>query len=222
MAKRTVPTQSGRPRRAADRAARPVAGTPAPRPATSAKAAADGRERAPRATALPAPANDASAPFGTRAPGRGAGGDAAPAALVQTAELSTNGSDAGEASSALPSSLDFDQRASAARSGRAELEERYREHNETGPTMTAGDIDADWEAAYSVGDEAPGGDNPTPGQDVVAEVGKALGVEYADEEELKGVEKIDTRDRHRWELDPASAEDYPERTKGGRKGGPKK
>jgi len=32
---------------------------------------------------------------------------------------------------------------------------------------TAGDVDAGWEAAYSVGDEAPGGDNPTPGQTVV-------------------------------------------------------
>jgi hypothetical protein len=88
--------------------------------------------------------------------------------------------------------------------------------------MTGGDVDADWESAYSVGDEAPGGDNPTPGQTVVEEVGRSLGVEYADEEELKAVDKIESRDRHRWELDPASAEDYPERTKGGperRKGG---
>lgn len=80
--------------------------------------------------------------------------------------------------------------------------------------MTAGDVDADWVAAYSVGDEAPGGDNPTPGQTVVEEVGKALGVEYADGEELSSTEKIETRDRHRWELDPASAEDYPQRMHG--------
>ena len=33
--------------------------------------------------------------------------------------------------------------------------------------MTAGDVDADWEEAYAVGDEAPGGDNPTPDQDRV-------------------------------------------------------
>ena len=80
--------------------------------------------------------------------------------------------------------------------------------------MTAGDVDADWVAAYSVGDEAPGGDNPTPGQNIVEDVGRALGVEYADGEELDAAHKIENRDRQRWELDPASAEDYPERTKG--------
>ena len=52
--------------------------------------------------------------------------------------------------------------------------------------MTAGDVDADWEDAYAVGDEAPGGDNPTPDQDRVDDIGKALGVEYQDNEELKG------------------------------------
>jgi hypothetical protein len=120
-------------------------------------------------------------------------------------------------SPAVPSSLNLNRRPSAARSGRAELEERYREHHETGPGMTAGDVDADWEAAYSVGDEAPGGDNPTPGQTVVEDVGRALGVEYQDGEELKGADKIENRDRHRWELDPASSEDYTERTRGGGK-----
>ena len=114
----------------------------------------------------------------------------------------------------LPSSLDLDQRPSAARSGRAELEHLQQLHRETSPALTAGDVDADWVAAYSVGDEAPGGDNPTPGQTVVEEVGKALGVEYADGEELSSTEKIETRDRHRWELDPASSEDYPARTHG--------
>ncbi len=103
-------------------------------------------------------------------------------------------------------------RPSAARSGRAELEIRQREHHETNPGLTAGDVDADWVSAYSVGDEAPGGDNPTPGQTVVDEVGRALGVEYADGEELSSTGKIESRDRHRWELDPASSEDYPERT----------
>lgn len=118
----------------------------------------------------------------------------------------------------LPSSLDLDQRPSAARSGRAELEHLQRLHRETSPDLTAGDVDADWVAAYSVGDEAPGGDNPTPDQTVVEDVGKALGVEYAADEELGATEKIENRDRHRWELDPASAEDYPERTHGTRAG----
>ena len=91
------------------------------------------------------------------------------------------------------------------------LKERYAEHTETSPALTGGDVDADWESAYSVGDEAPGGDNPTPDQDIVDDIGRALGVEYQDNEELRGSDKVAARDKHRWELDPASAEDYRER-----------
>jgi len=69
----------------------------------------------------------------------------------------------------------------------------------------------DVEDAYFTGEEAPGGDNPTPDQDIVDDIGKALGVEYADNEELKASDKVTERDKHRWELDPASSEDYKER-----------
>jgi hypothetical protein len=110
-----------------------------------------------------------------------------------------------------PSSLDPDRiHPSAARSGRSAFQQARREHNETSPVLTGGDVDADWEDAYSVGDEAPGGDNPTPDQDRVDDIGRAMGVEYADNEELKASDKISERDKHRWELDPASAEDYPD------------
>ena len=110
-----------------------------------------------------------------------------------------------------PSSLDLDRSASAVRTGRRTMKEKFDEHTETSPAMTAGDVDADWESAYSVGDEAPGGDNPTPDQDIVDDIGRAVGVEYEDNEELKGEEKISKRDRKRWELDPASSEDYNDR-----------
>jgi hypothetical protein len=110
-----------------------------------------------------------------------------------------------------PSSLDFDRSASAARSGRRELLERYEEHTETGPDIAGGDVDADWESAYSVGDEAPGGDNPTPDQDIVDDIGRAVGIEYQDNEELKGEAKVSKRDKNRWELDPASSDDWDER-----------
>jgi len=109
-----------------------------------------------------------------------------------------------------PSSLNLDRHGSAARSGRAALQHARHNHTETSPAMTGGDVDADWEDAYAVGDEAPGGDNPTPDQDRVDDIGRALGVEYADNEELKAADKIAKRDKHRWELDPASAEDYPD------------
>ena len=110
-----------------------------------------------------------------------------------------------------PSSLDLDRTASAARSGRRVLKERFDAHTETSPALTAGDVDADWESAYSVGDEAPGGDNPTPDQDIVDDIGRAVGVEYQDNEELKGEEKIIKRDKNRWELDPASSDDWEDR-----------
>ena len=110
-----------------------------------------------------------------------------------------------------PSSLDMDRTASAVRTGRKATRDRIGQHTETSPALTAGDVDADWESAYSTGDEAPGGDNPTPDQDVVDDIGKAVGVEYDDNEELKSEEKISKRDRNRWELDPASSEDYNDR-----------
>src|SRR5688572_6496954 len=110
-----------------------------------------------------------------------------------------------------PSSLDLDRTASAVRTGRRALKDRFDEHTETSPALTAGDVDADWESAYSVGDEAPGGDNPTPDQDIVDDIGRAVGVEYQDNEELKGEEKIAKRDRNRWELDPASSDDWDDR-----------
>jgi hypothetical protein len=111
----------------------------------------------------------------------------------------------------VPSSLDMDRTASAVRTGRAELEQRIHQQTDTSPALTAGDVDADWGAAASSGDEAPGGDNPTPDQDVVDEIGRALGVEYDDDEELQGGDEIAARDRHRWELDPESSDDFEDR-----------
>jgi hypothetical protein len=112
-----------------------------------------------------------------------------------------------------PSTLGYEGGSSAARTGRSEMREARIQHTETGPVLTGGDVDASWEDAYAVGDEAPGGDNPTPDQDRVDDIGKALGLQYADNEELKGAEKIIERDRHRWELDPASSDDYRDRSK---------
>ena len=110
-----------------------------------------------------------------------------------------------------PSSLDMDRHGSAARTGRAELDQSRRDHRSMTPEIAGGDVDVDVEDAYFTGEEAPGGDNPTPDQDIVDDIGKALGVEYEDNEELKAADKVSKRDKHRWELDPASSEDYKER-----------
>ena len=111
-----------------------------------------------------------------------------------------------------PSSLDLDRRGSAVRTGRAEAAQNIREHHGM-DGVTGGDPDVDIEDAYFAGEEAPGGDNPTPDQDIVEDIGKALGVTYNDNEELKGADKLVERDKHRWEMDPASAEDYTEHDK---------
>jgi hypothetical protein len=110
-----------------------------------------------------------------------------------------------------PSSLDMDRRGTAVRTGRAEVAQSLREHKGMSTAITGGDVDVDLEDAYFTGDETPGGDNPTPDQDVVDDIGRALGVEYQDNEELKAADKVAERDRKRWELDPASSEDYKER-----------
>jgi|RhiMetdeSRZDD1v2_1073273.scaffolds.fasta_scaffold218882_2 uncharacterized protein DUF6335 len=107
----------------------------------------------------------------------------------------------------IPSSLAAAGASTAASSGRQEMKDKLRKHTGSGPALTSGDVDADWESAESVGDEAPGGDNPTPDQDVVDDIGRALGVEYEDDEELQGGAEIKERDRHRWELDPASKDE---------------
>lgn len=98
--------------------------------------------------------------------------------------------------------------------GTAKLSERFQENPNASPVLSGGDVDARWEADAE-GDEHVAGSMPTPGQNVVEEIGRAIGVTYQDGEELRAGEKERSRDRTRWELDPASAEDYKDRTRGG-------
>ena len=79
------------------------------------------------------------------------------------------------------------------------------------PQLTGGDIDAAWEQAATVGDEAIGGTAPTPDQDVVDEIGAAVGLEMDDNAFLRTTEILEERDDRRWDLDPESSEDYQER-----------
>jgi Family of unknown function (DUF6335) len=97
--------------------------------------------------------------------------------------------------------------------GTHQLAERLRENNGVDPSLSGGDIDAQWDMAESQGDEAATGSQSTPGQNNVEETAAAMGITYADDEELKVGEKERSRDEHRWELDPASSEDYQERLK---------
>ena len=95
-------------------------------------------------------------------------------------------------------------------SGGEQLARELREHHSRTPELSGGDIDADW-ARADIGDETVGGSSPTPDQDVVDELGEAVGLIYEDNEPLHSAEKVEERDRKRWELDPASSEDYNDR-----------
>ena len=102
---------------------------------------------------------------------------------------------------------DFAERQGLASGGRQKLEEKLNVHNGMDPTLSGGDMDAAWEDSIQVGEESVGGSVSTPDQDVVDELGEAAGLTYKDYEELDYDKKVLNRDRERWELDPASADD---------------
>jgi hypothetical protein len=71
-----------------------------------------------------------------------------------------------------------------------------------GPRLSAGDVDADWQRGESAGEETVGGSVATPDQDVVDEIGRALGVEQESEAEVTtSAEMLRRRDRLRWHLE---------------------
>ena len=80
-------------------------------------------------------------------------------------------------------------------------------HHETSPALSGGDVDANWQRAHDSGDEAVGGSVATPDQDVVDEIGRALGVGQAPEAEVRtSGEILRDRDRFRWHLERDAAD----------------
>jgi hypothetical protein len=209
-AKRTKPAKSARKGSASSRSAkRPTAKRPVKRQA-SAKKKAPAKKASKKAAPKAAPKKKAAAP--KRRAASSSKGSALPPGKVPRLDRARRTLPDVEPHGT-PSSLDMDRRGSAARTGRAGMEQSQRDHHGMSGDIQGGDVDVDVEDAYFTGEEAPGGDNPTPDQDVVDDIGKALGVTYDDAEELKGANKIEERDKHRWEMDPASSEDYKDRGK---------
>lgn len=83
------------------------------------------------------------------------------------------------------------------------LAQRLR-NSSASPADAGGDIDADWEDVNTTGSEAVGGDSPTPDQSMVEENAQAMGVNFEDNEELDFLDKIERRDRDRYELEEQS------------------
>ena len=86
------------------------------------------------------------------------------------------------------------------------LARELERHHETGPAASGGDLDADWQRAQSSGEETVGGSVATPDQDVVDEIGRALGVEQRPDTPVMTSEEIlRARDRHYWHLERDAA-----------------
>ena len=84
------------------------------------------------------------------------------------------------------------------------LAQRLRNNTAASPRDAGGDLDAAWEDVNDSGSETVAGDNPTPDQSLVEENASAMGVSYEDNEELEFLDKIEKRDRDRFELDENS------------------
>ena len=85
-----------------------------------------------------------------------------------------------------------------------QLAQRLRNNTAASPRDAGGDLDAAWEDVNDSGSETVAGDNPTPDQSLVEENAAAIGVSFEDNEELRFIEKIEERDRDRYELDESS------------------
>jgi hypothetical protein len=84
------------------------------------------------------------------------------------------------------------------------LAHRLRNNTSSSPRDAGGDLDATWEDVNESGSETVAGDNPTPDQSLVEENARAVGVTYEDNEELEFIDKIERRDRERFELEEGS------------------
>ena len=84
------------------------------------------------------------------------------------------------------------------------LAQRLLNNTAASPDDAGGDLDADWEDVNASGSETVAGDSPTPDQSLVEENAHALGVNFEDNEELDFLEKIEKRDRDRYELEEQS------------------
>lgn len=86
---------------------------------------------------------------------------------------------------------------------RDELEQRF-ESSRQSPITSGGDVDAVWEEADDDGAESVAGHNPTPDQSDTEANAVAMGFTFEDNQEIDLLDKMQRRDRNRFELDEDS------------------
>ena len=88
---------------------------------------------------------------------------------------------------------------------------RLQQHTDESSELSAGGMDATWDDAD--GEEAGAGTTSTPDENVVDEMGRAVGLSYSDSEPLDTNDKLEQREHDRWDMNPASDPEYRERLK---------
>ncbi|NEN99500.1 MAG: hypothetical protein F6K50_29665 [Moorea sp. SIO3I7] len=91
--------------------------------------------------------------------------------------------------------------------------EKLRTSKLSGGNVTGGDIYDNWYQAEVVGEEAVGGETPTPDQNVTEDLLESMGISSVDGEAVQTRDKLEVRDHLRWELNPESSEDYSQHLK---------
>ncbi len=105
--------------------------------------------------------------------------------------------------------LSFEDLAEGSREEEIKLEQLKR-NRVAEAEVTGGDVDDNVYQAEVVGEEAVGGQTPTPDQNVSEELLQAMGIASVEGESVNTREKLELRDQSRWELDPLSSVDYQE------------
>src|SRR5579864_7132274 len=91
--------------------------------------------------------------------------------------------------------MEFDEATRVGASGYHQVQRKVAQDRRILSDLSGGDVDA---TVTSEGaDESPDGDNPTPDQNIVENLGRAAGETYEDDEPLRPKEKIEKRDKNR-------------------------
>lgn len=97
----------------------------------------------------------------------------------------------------------MDEEIRRAPQSQADFKQRMDAGDES-PELSGGDVDARFEEAQDDGSEAFGGHNPTPDQSDVEGNAQAMGFQFQDNQEIDLLDKMQRRDRDRFELDESS------------------